>query len=192
MNDLDALIADTSYRQNAVLRDIAVIEATGIRISELCTLTLPQVDLNSHKIIIYGKGARERMIQVTNSDVQRILNEYYATFEEDIRSTGWFFINRLHRRYSEQSVRSMIAKYLNLAAIDLHITPHMFRHSFATFILYLNNSRPSCLDIQVNILDNIIFTSRMQSLLRESDRPRPFFVINHIEQCQRTLITHLN
>lgn len=130
-------LAKTTYQSNAILRDITVIEllfATGVRISELCNLTLPQIDLTSYKIIIYGKGAKERMIQIGNDDVKKILSEYYSVFKNDISATGWFFINRLHRRYSEESVRTMIVKYLNLAMIDMHITPHMFRHSFATLL----------------------------------------------------------
>lgn len=54
-------LAKTTYQSNAILRDITVIEllfATGVRISELCNLTLPQIDLTSYKIIIYGKGAK--------------------------------------------------------------------------------------------------------------------------------------
>lgn len=131
-------LASTPYQSKVILRDITVIEllfATGVRISELCTLTLKQVDLVSYKLIIYGKGAKERMIQIGNNDVRKILQEYYAAFETDISSTGWFFINRLHKRYTEQSVRAMITKYLKIAAIDMHITPHMFRHSFATLLL---------------------------------------------------------
>lgn len=128
----------TEYQRNSVLRDIAVIEslfATGVRISELCSLRLQQVDLVSFRITIYGKGSKERMIQITNPDVKKILLEYYSAFKMDIASTGWFFINRLHQRLSEQSVRSMIVKYLKLAMVDMHITPHMFRHSFATLLL---------------------------------------------------------
>lgn len=131
-------LANTDCKRNSILRDIAVIEllfATGVRISELCNLTLQQVDLVSYKIIIYGKGSKERMIQIGNDDVKKILLEYYSVFKDDIISTNWFFINRLHQRYSEQSVRSMIVKYLNIAMIDMHITPHMFRHSFATLLL---------------------------------------------------------
>ena len=131
-------LARTTYQRNSILRDIAVIEllfATGVRISELCTLTSSQVDFTTYKIIIYGKGAKERMLQIGNTSVQSILWEYYSTFKNEIAETGWFFINRLHRRYSEESVRHMITKYLHLAAIDLHITPHMFRHSFATLLL---------------------------------------------------------
>lgn len=131
-------LANTTYQSNAILRDITIIEllfATGVRISELCTLRISQVDLVSYKIIFYGKGAKERLIQIGNDDVKKILSEYYSVFQSDILSTGWFFINRLHQRYSEQSVRSMIVKYLKLAMIDMHITPHMFRHSFATLLL---------------------------------------------------------
>lgn len=130
--------ARTACQQKSILRDITIIEllfATGVRISELCMLTEKQIDLVSFKIVIYGKGSKERMIQIGNNDVKKIVSEYYAAYKNDIRSTGWFFINRLHRRYSEQSVRAMIVKYLKLAMIDMHITPHMFRHSFATLLL---------------------------------------------------------
>lgn len=130
--------ARTEFQKNSILRDIAVIEllfATGMRISELCTLTVEQVDLSSHKLLIYGKGAKERMLQIGNEDVIRILTQYYSTFEKDIATTGWFFVNRLHNRLSEQSVRAMILKYADQAAISLHLTPHMFRHSFATLLL---------------------------------------------------------
>ena len=134
----EKLAASTTYQSNTILRDIAVVEllfATGVRISELCTLTTQQVDLSSYKILIWGKGAKERMIQVGNTDVRKALLEYYNTFKSDIESSGWFFVNRLHQRFSEQSARDMIVKYLNKALIDLHITPHMFRHSFATLLL---------------------------------------------------------
>lgn len=131
-------LAHTTYKYNSILRDIAVIEllfATGVRVSELCSLTLSQIDFTTYKIIINGKGSKERILQIGNEDVKEILSEYYAAFKTDISKTGWFFINRLHKRYSEESVRSMIVKYLKLAAIDMHVTPHMFRHSFATLLL---------------------------------------------------------
>lgn len=53
----------------------------------------------------------------------------------DIQTCGYFFVNNLCHRLSEQSVREMINRYTELAAIEMHITPHMFRHSFATFLL---------------------------------------------------------
>ncbi len=131
-------LAQITYKYKSILRDIAVIEllfATGVRVSELCSLTTSQIDFTTYKIIINGKGSKERILQIGNEDVKEILSEYYAAFKTDISKTGWFFINRLHKRYSEESVRNMIVKYLDLAAIDMHVTPHMFRHSFATLLL---------------------------------------------------------
>ena len=106
-----------------------------MRISELCTLHPSDVNLHERTILIYGKGAKERKIHIGNDDVISILYEYEQKFTSDMDECGYYFVNRLKKRLSEQSVREMINKYASLAAIDLHITPHMFRHSFATYLL---------------------------------------------------------
>lgn len=129
---------NSAYQNRSCLRDIAVLEllfATGMRISELCSLHTDDVNLSEGTIKIYGKGSKERLIQIGNPDVLTAVNAYYQEFEEEIESTGWFFINRLGHRLSDQSVRNMINKYCDAAGIKQHITPHMFRHSFATLLL---------------------------------------------------------
>lgn len=121
-----------------ICRDIAVLEllfASGMRVSELCSLTPENINLQDGTIKIYGKGARERMIQIGNVSVLAALQTYYDACSSEIVENGPFFLNRLHRRYSEQSVRLMINKYAALSGISRHITPHMFRHSFATLLL---------------------------------------------------------
>lgn len=130
--------AKTDYLKRNTLRDIAVIEllfATGMRISELCSLKVCDVNLYDRNILIYGKGSKERRIQIGNDDVVRILKEYKNTIEENMQSCGYFFVNQSGRPLSDQAVRRMINKYTSLAAIELHITPHMFRHTFATSLL---------------------------------------------------------
>lgn len=130
--------ARTDYQKKNTLRDIAVIEllfATGMRISELCSLKVSDVNLYDRNILIYGKGAKERQIQIGSDDVIRILEEYKSAFEKSMQNCGRFFANQSGRALSDQSVRRMINKYTSLAAIDLHITPHMFRHTFATSLL---------------------------------------------------------
>lgn len=130
--------AKTNYQRHCYIRDIAVIEllfATGMRISELCSLKPSDVDLKSNAILIYGKGARERILQVCNPEVINALFTYQELFQKDIIICGYYFVNRLHHKLSDQSVRSMINKYVQLASIEQHITPHMFRHSFATLLL---------------------------------------------------------
>lgn len=130
-------IVDTAqYR--ADLRDIAVLEllfATGMRVSELCSLRPECVDLSEGAVKIRGKGSRERIIQIGNEDALSAIRAYHVSFSDSIGTTGWFFVNRLGRQLSDQSVRFMIKKYTNRAGIDLHITPHMFRHAFATLLL---------------------------------------------------------
>lgn len=127
-----------AYQYNSCLRDIAILEllfATGMRVSELCSLTPDSVDLNSGTIKIYGKGSKERIIQISNSDVLSAVNTYHSMYSSTIHKTGWFFVNRLGNQLSAQSVRNMISMYVTLSGIDQHITPHMFRHSFATLLL---------------------------------------------------------
>ena len=131
-------LAKSEYQLRCCIRDIAVIEllfATGMRISELCSLKPSDMDFESNNILIYGKGAKERIIQLGNQEVISALILYQETFKTDIEVCGYFFVNRLQHRLSDQSVRFMINRYAQLAGIDQHITPHMFRHSFATLLL---------------------------------------------------------
>lgn len=130
--------AKTDYQKRNALRDAAVAEllfATGIRISELCTLKSNDVNLIDGTILIYGKGGKERRIQIGNDAVIRILKEYKINFNTEIKNCNHFFANQSGKALSDQSVRRMIKKYSSLANIDLHITPHMFRHTFATCLL---------------------------------------------------------
>ena len=130
--------ARTVYQRKNALRDAAVIEmlfATGMRISELCSLQVGDVNLNEGTILIYGKGAKERMIQLGNDDVIHTLLEYQTSFQDQICMCSHFFANQSGSALSDQSIRRMINRYASLAAIELHITPHMFRHTFATSLL---------------------------------------------------------
>jgi len=130
--------AKTDYQKKNALRDIAVIEllfATGMRISELCSLKVNDVNLYDRNILIYGKGSKERRIQIGNDDVIQILEEYKTVFLKEMQSCNHFFANQSGKAVSDQSIRRMINKYTSLAAIELHITPHMFRHTFATSLL---------------------------------------------------------
>lgn len=131
-------LTTTSYQQKNALRDAAVIEllfATGIRISELCSLKSCDVNLNDNFVLIYGKGSKERKLQIGNDNVLKTLNEYKNTFSKEIENCGHFFANQSGKPLSDQSVRRMIQKYASLAGIDQHITPHMFRHTFASSLL---------------------------------------------------------
>ena len=130
--------AKTDYQKRNALRDAAIIEllfATGMRISELCALKNNDVNLFDGTILIHGKGDKERLIQIGNDAVIHILEEYKNNYLFEIQNCKHFFANQSGNALSDQAVRRMINKYTSLAAIDLHITPHMFRHTFATCLL---------------------------------------------------------
>lgn len=130
--------AKTDFQKRQTARDIAVIEllfATGMRISELCSLKYKDIDLYDRVVRIYGKGAKERQLQICNDCVISALENYICIYQTTPNDDNYFFINTFGTRMSEQSVRNMIVKYCNLAGISQHITPHMFRHSFATLLL---------------------------------------------------------
>lgn len=130
--------AKTEYQKRNALRDAAVAEllfATGIRISELCSLKDSDVNLYDGIVLIYGKGDKERRIQIGNEDVIYVLKEYKNNFCTEIQSCNHFFANQAGKALSDQAVRRMINKYTEIASIGLHITPHMFRHTFATSLL---------------------------------------------------------
>lgn len=128
----------TLRRRENSLRDVAMLEllfATGMRISELCSLTPDSVDLLNHVVLIHGKGSKERMIQVENPMTLSALNNYYDRFYEAIKKCDSFFANKNGTPLSDQSARRIIRRYTELASINQHITPHMFRHTFASSLL---------------------------------------------------------
>jgi len=130
--------AKTTYASNTALRNVAIIEllfATGLRVSELCSLNTQHIDFGNGSIRIMGKGAKERILQVGNQEVLAILRRYAEENTAHIHKTGYFFLNRLSSRLSEQSVRFLIKRLCAKADIERNITPHMFRHSFATLLL---------------------------------------------------------
>lgn len=128
----------SEQQKRTSMRDIAVLEllfATGIRVSELCALKHRDVNIIEGEVKIYGKGAKERLVQIGNPEVLKALQEYRCLNLPAIEQTGMFFVNRLEKPLSDQSVRNIVAKYARLVDDGLHITPHMFRHSFATLLL---------------------------------------------------------
>lgn len=130
--------AKTPYQRKNSIRDAALIEllfATGIRVSELCTLSPHNINLIDGTLLINGKGKKERLLQIGNADVINTLRVYQTEYCNIINQSNHFFVSQNGNAISDQSVRRIINKYTTLAAIDLHITPHMFRHTFATSLL---------------------------------------------------------
>lgn len=130
--------AKSEFQKKMAVRNAAIIEllfATGIRISELCNLHPDDIDLDEGTLKIFGKGSKERNLYIGNDEVTHILKQYHELYADTIAETDFFFISKFDTRLSDQAVRVLlnhIEKQLNLS---IHITPHMFRHTFATALL---------------------------------------------------------
>jgi tyrosine recombinase XerC len=131
------------------LRDRAVLEtlySTGCRISELVSLDLVDVDLKNHTARVMGKGSKERNVFLGATAVEslrayltlrpfhaRPLNSGPAVGPAD--SSRAIFINQRGDRITERGVRFILGEYLARANLGKRVTPHTFRHSFATHLL---------------------------------------------------------
>ncbi len=128
------------------LRDRAALEtlySTGCRISELVSLDLPDVDLKNRTARVMGKGSRERNLFLGEAAVE-VLREYMSRRMFHARpasspgtedSSRALFINRRGGRVTDRGVRFILGEYLARANLGKHVTPHTFRHSFATHLL---------------------------------------------------------
>ena len=131
-------IIDHSEKKSTIYRDLTIVEiffATGARVYEISNLKRQDIDLDNGIIRIFGKGSKERCVQIGNHDILELMKAYYQMNQEVIEQCGFFFVNQQGKRFSEQSIRRMLRKYSCQAGVSIHITPHMFRHSVATYLL---------------------------------------------------------
>jgi len=129
-------------------RDKAVLEllyATGLRVSELVSLNVSQIDLNSKAIIVFGKGKKERMVLFGKYAAEAL--EDYLKERGSLANDGEeaLFVNFRGGRLTARSVRRIVNKYIDESDIRLKISPHALRHSFATHML---NNGADLRDIQ--------------------------------------------
>jgi integrase/recombinase XerD len=121
------------------LRNVVVLELlfnTGARVSEISNLKLNDINLKNGLVTILGKGNKTRQIQICNVECLEILKKYSVEYKENInKSGGWFLVNRLNHKLSDQSIRAIIKAISKNSKIQKHITPHVFRHTFATLLL---------------------------------------------------------
>lgn len=121
-----------------LVRDIAIIEflfAAGLRVSELSGMKKEEADIPNGIFRIRGKGSKERYMQIENEEVVKAIKEYCTLFQAEINVQEYLFLNTKGKRMSEQAIRLMINKRTKEAQIPQHLTPHMFRHAFATLLL---------------------------------------------------------
>lgn len=124
------------------MRDALILEllyGTGVRVSELVGLDRSMVDLQGMRILVLGKGKKERIVPLA-PELISLIKDYYKVMY-DIVSDGRMvesdalIINRLGTRMTDRTVRRVVETYLKKAGLPLDYSPHSFRHTFATHLL---------------------------------------------------------
>lgn len=124
--------SQTTYQKETALRNIIIIEllfSTGMRVSEVTHLNIADIELTEGTIHIMGKGSKERIMCISDNNICELIRSYLI--RRSFQSLA-LFVNKLGNRLSQQSIRNMINTYAQATNAPLHITPHMFRHTFAT------------------------------------------------------------
>lgn len=138
--DLDALLkAKNGSRHgsaaNVTSLCLSLLAATGLRISELCSLTLGQIRPQSGEITVFGKGARERIVIVANVRILSALVSHIRSLPDRDNPQAPLFLNGRGKSLSPQCLRLRLHTLRKALHLRGRITPHMLRHTAATLLL---------------------------------------------------------
>jgi site-specific recombinase XerD len=109
--------------------------ATGIRVAELAGLRDDDIDLTAGVITIIGKGSRQRRVYVPDAEIRELVVAYRHARNAHDKTTESFLMNSRGGAASPQYIRRLVRQLGENAAIPRRVTPHMFRHSVATYLL---------------------------------------------------------
>lgn len=116
------------------MRDAAILElfySSGLRISELISLNVSDIDFLGDTVRVMGKGSKQRIVPIGGPALNAI--QRYRT-EAGVTS-GPLFLSSHRKRITQQAIDLLLKKYLKLSSIPFKISPHKLRHSFATHLL---------------------------------------------------------
>ena len=140
LDQVDSLIAQPNRKTTLGLRDHSIIQlmyASGLRISEVAGLTMERTNLQQGYVIILGKGSKERVVPIGKVALSA-LDEYLKDVRPKLlngKINDHVFISNKGGKLSRKRLWEIIKAAARRAGIRINVTPHMFRHSFATHLL---------------------------------------------------------
>ncbi len=140
------------------VQNVAILEllfATGLRVSELCSLRRENLQMFPGSVRVLGKGNKERIVPIENKEVISAIQMQIKVCSEKIDTNGYLFYNQRGKPISQQSVRNMVIKYAKEAGIPGRITPHIIRHTFATLMLEQ--------DVDIRYIQNLLGHSSIRT-----------------------------
>ncbi len=131
---ISRILEDWTPHTPLEIRNKAIVDlfySTGVRVSELCDITLKSIDFNDRTIRIKGKGKKIRVV-IFGKKTEQTLKEYLSTRKDNLR---WLFISNRKRKLSRREAWYIINSTFEKIALKYGVHPHTLRHSFATHLL---------------------------------------------------------
>ncbi len=125
---------DYEYRNRLILE---MLFATGLRVSELSNIKIKDIDFSEREIKIMGKGSKERFV-FYNKECAIVLDSYLKECRSKLlnsKDSEYLFINHLGDKLTDRGIRLIIDKIVKKSCIKSKVSPHTFRHTFATMLL---------------------------------------------------------
>ena len=136
-DEIDSIIATVDMRSTKGLRDSAMLEvlySCGLRVSELTSLRLGDLFFGEGYIRVTGKGDKQRLVPVSGAAREKI-QRYLDDRATKMSASDVVFLNNRGTQLTRVMVFTILREAVHRAGIDKHISPHTFRHSFATHLL---------------------------------------------------------
>lgn len=138
-NELEELFLVPDKRTPLGQRDLLLLEmlyATGVRVGELVSIKVKDIDFSRKQILILGKGNKERYVTY-GEYCEEALNDYLQDGYKrlNIEDSDYLFLNQHGGTLTERGVRYILNQLIKKTSIHKNISPHMIRHSFATHLL---------------------------------------------------------
>jgi integrase/recombinase XerD len=138
--EMNLILSQPGDQTPSALRDTAMLEllyATGLRVSELISLTMNSINWQVGFLIVMGKGSKERVVPIGKTAydcVRRYVDDARPKLTKS-KTTDILFLNRFGGSFTRQGLWKIIIRYAQKAGLQKNVHPHTFRHSFASHLL---------------------------------------------------------
>ena len=177
INEVEELFASIHEDDVYELRDKAMFElmySSGLRISEACNLRIVDVDMENMLVTVHGKGGRDRLVPFGEKS-RDILKKYMEDGRKNIlkkRESDYIFISKKSENINRKSAWRLLKKYIGRTSITKVVTPHTFRHSFATHLIENNADLRSVQELlgHIDISTTQVYTHLVSKTLEEAHK----------------------